>query len=115
MFSDSFNWALYRPTWQSSTYSSSSAEKAVDGILTANLWQSCAITEAGSLSALSWWAVDLSQNIKVSRVVISGRSDAWCKYVYSSLQLMGFFLQFSTVNLKQPRNEREGKYWPLVV
>ena len=97
MFSDSVNWALHKLAWQSTTYAHISngiplvATIAVDGKISSfqNATDACASTEAGSAGALSWWAVDLGQSIRVSHVVIYGRTDGWCIYnIYSSINVI---------------------------
>jgi hypothetical protein len=75
------NWAVHRPAWQSSTYihegTALNASLAVDNKLDPNLKAAldCSHTAVGSAGALSWWAVDLGRNIKVSDVVIIGRNE----------------------------------------
>jgi hypothetical protein len=68
---------------QSSTYTFRDvplvAAFAVDNNLDSNLEinHACAHTELGDVNTLSWWAVDLGQKIKVSHVLITGRSDVY--------------------------------------
>jgi hypothetical protein len=82
---DAINWAVFRPAWQSTTYTFEgvplAATFAVDDKLDSNLPanHACSHTELGGNSFpwdISWWAVDLGQSIRVSNVVIIGRSDS---------------------------------------
>ena len=95
MFSDSVNWALHKPAWQSTTFVHDSiplvATIAVDGKISSfqTTTDACAHTETGSAGALFWWAVDLGKSIRVSRVVIYGSTDGWGMYnIYSSINVV---------------------------
>jgi hypothetical protein len=78
---DSINWALFRPAFQSTTYTLDStpldANFAVDDQRNAKLGatKACAHTQAGSGLLKSWWAVDFGLQINVSHVILIGRND----------------------------------------
>ncbi|XP_055957077.1 scavenger receptor class F member 1 isoform X2 [Patella vulgata] len=70
----SFNVALNKPTWQSSTYAGDVSSRAVDG--NNNQYYSggsCAITQ--NHINYNWWCVDLKQSFDISSVKIFNRAD----------------------------------------
>ncbi|XP_055957276.1 multiple epidermal growth factor-like domains protein 9 [Patella vulgata] len=70
----SFNVALNKPTWQSSTFRDYLSSKAVDGN-TNQVWSggSCSITQ--NHINYNWWCVDLKQSFDISSVKIFNRAD----------------------------------------
>lgn len=73
---DNVDIALFKPTVQSSTFSTYTASLAVDGNTDANFYggNSCSHTElVGNVA--SWWEVDLLQVYSVKRVKVTTRID----------------------------------------
>lgn len=77
---DFINWALFRPAYQSTTYTQGStpleAKFAVDDQKNPDLVATlaCTHTQEGNALLKSWWAVDMGRQIKVSHVIIIGRN-----------------------------------------
>ncbi|XP_055957092.1 cell death abnormality protein 1 isoform X2 [Patella vulgata] len=72
--SGSFNVALNKPTWQSSTYRSGVSSRAVDGN-TNQRWYGNSCTETNNNKAREWLCVDLKQSFDISSMKIFNRID----------------------------------------
>ena len=75
------NIALYKPAYQSSTYTGSvtcTADRAVDGNRDPFFSDgSCASTDA-TTDTNPWWAVDLSSAVYIKTVTVFDRGDTYC-------------------------------------
>ena len=72
LFQSGENFALEKPTEQSTTHGSRSASEAVDGDKN-NHWLSC--THTAQHKQNPWWRVDLEQRIAVTHVKIVNRNN----------------------------------------
>lgn len=67
------NWALSKPTFQSSTFGEFLSYRAVDGNVDGDIFQGgCSHTRS---QADPWWVVDLGQRITVTNVTVVNRVD----------------------------------------
>ncbi|XP_055957085.1 uncharacterized protein LOC130012935 isoform X2 [Patella vulgata] len=70
----SFNVALNKPTWQSSTYRSGVSSRVVDGN-TYQWWSGGSCTSTNNKKAREWLCVDLKQSFDISSMKIFNRID----------------------------------------
>jgi hypothetical protein len=72
-----FNFALNKPTWQSSVDFFGVASRAVDGNTNTNFGgESCTSTHISDVNP--WWAVDLTNVYFVKKVTLFNRADCNC-------------------------------------
>ena len=74
MYTDAFNYALFRPANQSTTYMDNMAGNAVDGT-------DATLSRTESYDFWPWWKVQLSNPILVTHVGISN-AHGWGKHIH---------------------------------
>lgn len=75
----SVNLALYKPTYQTSTYPGGDSSKAVDGRVD-TYWGAKSCTATTSADTHPWWRVDLGGISTITDLNLVNRGDGWGMY-----------------------------------